>query len=545
MKNHSNNTLFWKEFKQYERDLGKVRGVAFFPNDNSSFISIYDGVIEIFREFKTFRTILFTDEINKHNNLKKWVMSLAVNHTGKWLAVADEDGYIRLWNLDSTIRDFKLNQPQKKFKAHDSWIRSMAFIDKDRLISSSEDCSVKIWNICFLNGSINVQNLRIVKGYSNWIWSLIYSHDGNYLFSSHGDSKIRVWKNNHFDSPIKVLDSHSNIVRTMSITCDGKILATGSCDCLVKLWNIERLCNDNRNSGLQSIDLKGHKSWVRCVRSHPSKPHIIASCGDDTSIRLWDIRSQECYQILGESDSKKYLKDKKDFKRHTDPVRTICFSDDGKYLASGGGDKKIIVWKLIDNQSSDQPEYAFLDSKSFNDESSDSSDWVYSITFIMNRIIAAVGGKEIPVFKVTENNIDIEEENCNREFYPIKYLSSCKILKYDPKNKRIASGGTDDGIEFCLGGIYEGKSQKIHKGAIRAMAFSPDGKTLVTGGQDEHLYIWDTESKNLLKKKLLVKPPYINVEFNFVSGISSQEKESILKLMSGVSLCAERNRQSK
>ena len=37
---------------------------------------------------------------------------------------------------------------------------------------------------------------------------------------------------------------------------------------------------------------------VRCVRSHPKNTHVIASCGDDTTIRLWDIQTGDCVRVL-------------------------------------------------------------------------------------------------------------------------------------------------------------------------------------------------------------------------------------------------------
>ena len=528
----------WKKIHEYKEKFGKVRGVAFHPAFhpvyNSTFVIIYDDVIEIIKNFKLFRRIRLKKEINPKNNLQTWILCSAIDPTGKWLATGDEKGCIKLWKLDLIIEKNGEYRPKYEFKAHDGWIRSLAFIDEQRFVTGSMDCSIKTWNILLAQDSTtSVQSLRNIKGYSNWIWSLIYSRDDKYLISSHGDSNIRVWKNDKkFDSPIQILKGHSSITRTMTLTCDGEFLATGGSDCLIKLWDTKEIFSESLD--IQSRDLKGHQSWVRCIRSHPKNPHVIASCGDDTTIRLWDIHNQQCYQILGNPEPKEYLENKKNVKRHTDPVRTLCFSEDGKYIASGGGDKKIIVWKLKENADSNQPQYEFFDCKEYIEKQSGNAEWVWSIAFISDEIVAVGGGsKEPAVFKVTENSVE-SNYNSEHNFFPFQYDSPSRILKYHPKTQYMASGGTDHKVEFWRIDKHY-RSQKEQKGTIRAMAFSNDGKILATGGQDEHLYLWNVEDGHLLNKKLLVNSPYVNIKLDLVSGLPPEELESISKLISGES----------
>ncbi len=522
------------EYQEYRKEIdwAKVRGVAFSPNENSCFVALYNSGIAIFKDFKLFKKIKFTDRTNEDNGLERWVLCLAIDPTGKWLATADEKGYVKLWKLDLIVKNKKINQPEYEFQAHNTLIRSLAFIDKTRFVTGGVDCSVITWNIVAQNNLTSIQSLKKIQSYSNWIWSLIYSIDGKFLISSHGDSKIRVWKNDKkFDSPIQVLEGHSSIARTMTLTCDGKFLATGSNDCLIKLWDTKQIFSESSN--IQSKNLKGHQSLVRCVRSHPKNTHVIASCGDDTTIRLWDIRNQKCYQVLEDIEQKKYLEKKQDVKRHTDPVRTLCFSDDGQYIASGGGDKKIIVWKLKENTNSDLPEYEFFDSKPYIDKQSGSAEWVWSIAFVSNHIVAVGGGsKQVTAYKVNENNIE-SNTDFEGDLLSVHHKSPSRILKYHSKTRCIASGGTDHKIKFCPNFVDKGyESEEKQKGTIRAMAFSPDGKTLATGGQDEHLYLWNVEDGTLVKKKLLVNSPYVNVKLDLVSGLSSEEIENILKVIS-------------
>ena len=187
---------------------------------------------------------------------------------------------------------------------------------------------------------------------------------------------------------------------------------------------------------------------------------------------------------------------------------------------------------MKENTDSNLPKYEFFDSKEYIEKQSSNAEWVWSIVFVSNQLIAVGGGSKRPIFlKVNENNLessnDLKGCLCSSE-----QKSPSIILKYNSKTQCTAIGGTDREIIFWQNFFNEYKSKAIHEGTIRAMAFSPDGKYLVTGGQDEHLYLWNVEDGALHNKKLLVNSPYVNVKLDLVSGLIPEEIENISKLIS-------------
>merc|ERR1711998_339120 len=104
------------------------------------------------------------------------------------------------------------------------------------------------------------------------------------------------------------------------------------------------------NDGLTQADdpcimvLSGHSSSVFSVCYSPDGK-TLASGGYDNTVRIWDVMSGECVHVLN---------------GHSSWVTSVCYSPDGKTLASGSNDKTVRIWDVMsgkcieDNASSHQ-----------------------------------------------------------------------------------------------------------------------------------------------------------------------------------------------
>ena len=126
---------------------------------------------------------------------------------------------------------------------------------------------------------------------------------------------------NHGRYSARQYHGHTNGV--MCLQFDDKILATGSYDSTIKIWNAE--------TGEELRTLKGHTDGLRCLHFHGS---ILVSGSLDHTIRVWDINTGTCIRTLT---------------GHTGPVVGLTF--EGPYVVSGSADKTIRLWNLKQPQT--------------------------------------------------------------------------------------------------------------------------------------------------------------------------------------------------
>jgi transducin (beta)-like 1 len=84
-------------------------------------------------------------------------------------------------------------------------------------------------------------------------------------------------------------------------------------------------------------DLQAHSKEIYTIKWSPTGPGTqnpnmnltLVSASFDSTVRLWDIDRGACIYTLT---------------KHTEPVYSVAFSPDGKFLASGSFDKFVHIW---------------------------------------------------------------------------------------------------------------------------------------------------------------------------------------------------------
>ena len=130
------------------------------------------------------------------------------------------------------------------------------------------------------------------------------------------------------DRMIKIYDAHTGELKrsyhTSHLCCiecsqDGSMLASGSSDCKVVLWDMA--------SGSVLRELLGHIRTLSVVCFNANASRIV-SCSDDNTARIWDVSTGECQFTL----------------RHLSSVLSCCFSEDGSKVITGCACSAIKVW---------------------------------------------------------------------------------------------------------------------------------------------------------------------------------------------------------
>merc|ERR1712032_1056816 len=114
---------------------------------------------------------------------------------------------------------------------------------------------------------------------------------------------------------------HSSIVTCLAWSDNGNLIATGSTDCSLIMWDAA--------TGNKLRTCVGHTGSVQAVCFLTNAR--IVSGSSDKSVMLWDADNGKKLQ--------RYMK-------HKDNVSTVAASKDGQTIASGSSDKRVIVWNL-------------------------------------------------------------------------------------------------------------------------------------------------------------------------------------------------------
>ncbi len=298
-----------------------------------------------------------------------------------------------------------------------------------------------------------------------------FSPDGQYLATSDTKGDIQIWDT---DPLIKRTNcqGHQHWTWAIDFSADGQYLASASDDGTVKLWDV--------TTGECLHTYQGHTFSVNTIEFSPCG-QILASSSQDSTIRLWRVfpgsSNPEIHTLTG----------------HNGRVWSIAFSPDGSTLVSGGEDLTVRLWDVATGEClavwvAHTGWVRFVafspDGRSIATASYDRSIkiWMYpSAHYLQGRGYA--NGSAMPKARLLRRQ---------------RLRQQCKPLRVEPSDVgKIPDFSKKSGI--CASSLH---TLTGHQQPVSSIAFSPDGRQLVSSSFDKTIKVWDTNSGKCLKTLL-------------------------------------------
>jgi small GTP-binding protein len=241
------------------------------------------------------------------------VIWLAWSPSGETLASCASDKTIRLWNINN-------GQLIRSLEGHSGWIYNISWSPNgDMLASASADKTVRLWNV-------HTGEDYTLRGHSDVIFDLAWRSTEGLLASGSGaaDKTIRLWSP-ETKKQLHAFEAHLGPVYALVWSPDGKILASGSYDGKISLWNIEE---NTKPLSAGSLDVAGNIIDLAWARNKGSG--MLASASSNRTVDIWDAKNVEHIRTL---------------EGHTDQVTSVSFSFDDGFIASKSWDGTVRLWR--------------------------------------------------------------------------------------------------------------------------------------------------------------------------------------------------------
>ena len=321
-----------------------------------------------------------------------------------------------------------------------------------KTLAAASEGSVYLWDM-------HANKLKkVLVGAPTWIYSLTFSPNGKTLAGGKSDKTVYLW-DTRTGELLKTFIGHTAHIDSVAHSNDGKMLASVAWeDNAIRLWDVA--------TGHLLKEITERPKRIYSLIYSPDSRTLVGS-GSDSNIHLWDVGTGALLKTLT---------------GHTSAVNTMTYSPDGKTLVSGSWDKTIRFW---------------------NASTGKLLKTLTGHTEVVDTVIYAPDGKTVTSMSSYDGTIRFWDAETTKLLKTITGHTGSfgRAVAFSPDGQMLAHSGTADNT-IPIRDVQSGQLLRTltgHTDTVLSIAYSPDGRNLVSGNWDGHIRMWDVDTGVLLK----------------------------------------------
>jgi WD40 repeat protein len=398
------------------------------------------------------------------------VYAAAFSSDGKLLAVSSSDkfdeklvgspqkGTLRLW-------DPATGKLVREVGTHTRAARCLAFIAGDKQLAvSSYDSGIEAWDVA------TGKKVRQLQARPDFAACLAISPDGQRLAAAGWGDYAAVLCDLHTGGPLGPVGGATSRINDVLFTPNGRVLTCGDSDALVRVWDPA--------TGKEGPPWKGKARYAASMALSPDGKTLAVGVYDG-AIQFWDTAAgRELRQVKAPGRSYGW---------------GVAFSPDGRTVAAAGDNGKVRLWDVAAGK--------------ITRELSGDPRGVVMVAFSPDgtTLAASLGEGNLGLWDVATGKLRLRLEG-----HPEWWAGS---LTFSPDGKLLAaiatmhSQSTERAVRLWevktgkeLVHLALGQKPGVPSPGGHAVAFSHDGRTLVTGGRDGTVSLWEVATGALRRR---------------------------------------------
>ncbi len=218
-----------------------------------------------------------------------------------------ENGRIGLWDLE-------LGMQLKSFKRNDAPITSLAFAGNDKFLAGGHDWTVALWEVATPSGP-----LHVFEGHGRDVLTVAYEPTRGLIASGSADRTVRLWEAKSL-SHIRTYPRAKNFITALAFSPDGGAVLIGTLSGRISLYST--------NNRRRKQRFRGHSGRITSLEFIDGGREFVSASADGT-VRLWNRRVGRARQTFGSAGAK---------------ISNAAVSPDGRMIATGKDNGTVQIW---------------------------------------------------------------------------------------------------------------------------------------------------------------------------------------------------------